>query len=255
MTKLWMLLFIFACTSPVSTRNGIKEEPLALAKDLLTAVRDNEDYEQYQEKIAALDFDYLVETLDADNKRLAFWMNIYNAYIQTILSEQPELFEDRKAFFSEPKVTVAGKELSFDDIEHGIIRRSQIKLAGGLIPNIFVGEYERKLRVDERDGRIHFALNCGAKSCPPVAVYEANRINEQLDESSKRFLKRTTEYDKEEKLAKVTPLFSWFRGDFGGLDGVDNYLQRYNIIEPGADPDLEFKKYDWTLDLGNYIQL
>ena len=251
-----MLLLIAACNSPMLTaQQGIKEDPLALAKDLLTAVRDNEDYEGYQEKMATLDFEYLAETLDNDKKRLAFWMNTYNAYIQTILSEQPELFEDRSAFFSEPKVTIAGEELSFDDIEHGIIRRSQIKLAGGLIPNIFPGKYERKLRTDERDGRIHFALNCGAKSCPPVAIYEADRLDKQLDESSKRYLQRTSEYDKEKKVAKVTPLFSWFRGDFGGLNDVKNYLQRYGVVEAGADPDLKFKDYDWTLDLGNYIEL
>ena len=111
------------------------------------------------------------------------------------------------------------------------------------------------MRTEERDWRIHFALNCGATSCPPVAIYEYERLNEQLDKSSKRYLTQTTEYNKEEKVAKVTALFSWFRGDFGGLDGAKNFLQRYGITEPGANPDLEFKDYDWTLDLGNYIDL
>ncbi len=255
MNKLWLLSIIFACATPTFNADGLEKDPIPLAKDLLTAIRDNEDYEQYQEDLANLDAKYLADALPTDEHKLAFWLNIYNAYIQSILMETPELFENRGDFFGEPRVTIAGEELSFDDIEHGIIRSSQNKLGGGFLGKLFVGKYEKMMRTEERDGRIHFALNCGAKDCPPVAVYEYERLNEQLDASSKRFLTKTTEYDKEKKVAKVTPLFSWFRGDFGGLDGVPNYLQRYGIIEPGADPELEFKEYDWTLDLGNYIEL
>ncbi|MEM9888243.1 MAG: DUF547 domain-containing protein [Bacteroidota bacterium] len=255
--KLLLFVFLGACTSNTlaSNEKGLEKEPLDLAKQLLERVRDEEDYEKVQSDLANLDFDYLHESLDTDEKKLAFWINIYNANVQLLLSENSDLFEDRSAFFSEPRVTIAGLALSFDDIEHGIIRRSQNKLTLGLIPKLFVPKYERKLRTEERDGRIHFALNCGAKSCPPVAIYEADRINQQLDKSSKRFLEKSSTYKAEENTAYVTSLFRWFRGDFGGLDGVKSYLVRYGIVEEGTDPSLSFEKYDWTLDLGNYVDL
>ena len=37
------------------------------------------------------------------------------------------------------------------------------------------------MAVDVIDFRIHFALNCGAKSCPPIAFYSYDKINDQLD--------------------------------------------------------------------------
>jgi len=255
MTKFMIILLLTACTSAEFVQDGIKKDPLQLAEDLLKAARYEQTADEIKTDLANLDFDYLHKALNTDEKKLAFWINIYNAHVQLFLTEKPELFEDRGEFFSSPKMPIAGKTLSFDDIEHGIIRRSQSKLTLGLIPKLFVNKYERKMRTQERDGRIHFALNCGAKSCPPVAIYEANRINEQLDISSKRFLENSSTYKEEENKAYVTALFSWFRGDFGGLDGVKDYLRRYEIIEENEDPSLSFKDYDWTLYLGNYIDL
>lgn len=254
-TKMMIVLMLTGCTSTEFVQEGIEKDPLQLAENLLKAARYEKPAEEIKTDLANLDFNYLHKSLNTDEKKLAFWINIYNAHVQLFLTEKPKLFEDRGAFFSSPRMPIAGKTLSFDDIEHGIIRRSQSKLTLGLIPKLFVNKYERKMRTEERDGRVHFALNCGAKSCPPVAIYETERINEQLDKSSKQFLEGSTTYEKEENKAYVTALFSWFRGDFGGLDGVKDYLRRYSIIEEDTDPSLSFKNYDWTLYLGNYIDL
>ena len=108
----------------------------------------------------------------------------------------------------------------------------------------------------KRDGRIHFALNCGAKSCPPVAVYEPHRIDEQLDRSSQLYLRDHPNYYAADDLVFVPVLFSWFRGDFGGFKGVKKgYLIPYKIIPQNTNPKLKFNSYDWTLSLGNFIEL
>ncbi|MEM9991994.1 MAG: DUF547 domain-containing protein [Bacteroidota bacterium] len=227
-----------------------------ISEALLEAIRYEKSTEDLQNQLAEVPLKILSKNLDTDERRLAFWMNTYNAYVQILLTKNPELFEDRGTFFKKPRMTVANQKMSFDDIEHGIIRASQSKYLLGLIPKFWgIEDYEKELRVKERDGRIHFALNCGAKSCPPIAIYAADRIDEQLNASSKAYLERTTEYKPEEDKAKVTPLFSWFRGDFGGLSGVKSYLRRYEIVPAGAQPSLTFKDYDWTLDLGNYVDL
>ncbi|MEO0332726.1 MAG: DUF547 domain-containing protein, partial [Bacteroidota bacterium] len=105
------------------------------------------------------------------------------------------------------------------------------------------------------DGRIHFALNCGAKSCPYIAVYDAIYMDEQLDEIAHQFLNRTSTYEPENEEVYVTSLFSWFRGDFGGKSGIRDYLRKYEVIPQEADPSLSFETYDWTLELGNYTDL
>ncbi len=227
-----------------------------LSKDLIKTARNKADYTSIKEQLAQVSPEVLAEELNSDQAKKAFWINVYNGFVQHLLMNNPELFEDRGAFFGEARVTIAGKKLSFDDIEHGIIRGSRVKWLLGLIKDPFAGKYERTFRVDKTDGRIHFALNCGAKSCPYVAAYDARFMDEQLDEIAGQFLNRTSTYKPDEEKVYVTSLFSWFRGDFGGKKGVKkNFLKKYNVIPKDADPDLEFDKYDWTLELGNYADL
>ncbi|MFZ1750641.1 MAG: DUF547 domain-containing protein, partial [Saprospiraceae bacterium] len=143
---------------------------------------------------------------------------------------------------------------SFADIEHGILRRSQHEYFLGYLTKLFPSSIEKMLRVQKRDWRIHFALNCGAKSCPPVAVYDVDRLDEQLNASAMSYLKTFTTYNKTENIASVTSLFSWFRGDFGGLAGIKTILKDRGLI-PDRSVRLKTSYYDWTLDLGNFISL
>ena len=253
---------LLACTSAQESPSSSSPSPdkeyphVELSKKLLQTAREKTDYTAIKEKLANVSKEVLAEELDNDEAKKAFWINVYNAYVQHLLTDNPKLFEDRGAFFGEPRVTIAGKELSFDDIEHGIIRGSRVKWLLGLIKDPFAGEYERTFRVDKTDGRIHFALNCGAKSCPYVATYDARFMDEQLDEIASQFLNRTSMYKPDEEKVYVTSLFSWFRGDFGGKNGIkDDFLKKYDVIPEDTDPDLEYDTYDWTLDLGNYTEL
>lgn len=232
------------------------EDVVQLSIDLLKATRNNKDTKTMIEQLKNISFEKLAGQLNNDTVKKTFWINLYNALVQISLKADPSLFEDRGSFFSSERVVVAGQPLSLDDIEHGIIRGSQSKLALGLAKKLFVPDYEKKLRVKQRDGRIHFALNCGAKSCPPVAIYMSDRLDEQLDKSTKKYLGETTTYLSAENEVRVTVLFSWFRGDFGGVDGVvEDYLKKYEVIPQDIDPSVKFKDYDWTLSLGNYIDL
>ena len=68
----------------------------------------------------------------------------------------------------------------------------------------------------------------------------------------KRYLKKKVEYKKNEEEVYVPALMSWFRGDFGGKDGVIQILKNYQLIPTDKDPDVEFLDYNWELDLDNY---
>ncbi|UWX53743.1 hypothetical protein NYZ99_11365 [Maribacter litopenaei] len=80
-------------------------------------------------------------------------------------------------------------------------------------------------------------------------------MDEQFAKGTSNYLKRTTEYDPKEKEAKVTTLFSWFRGDFGGTDGVKDILKKEGLIPTTKGIDLDYKNYDWTLKLDNFVTL
>lgn len=225
-----------------------------LAQDLLKAIKNNNSTEAIVKKIANADADKLDEELNTDAKKMAFWVNIYNAYIQVVLKENPSLYDDRNSFFKKDQINIAGYEVSFDKIEHGLIRSSTWKLSKGYLPKLFPGKFEKMFRLKNRDGRIHFILNCGAKDCPPVYIFDAATLNEDFDLVASDYLHRVTEVDKSKKKIKTTPLFQWFTGDFGvGKKGVKNLLQKYKVItEAENNFKVSYNGYDWTLDLGNF---
>jgi len=251
--KSFVLVF-FLLVSLCNAQAGKEVELNTLSELFLQKIKRGEDTKGIQEQLAKIELDVLVKNLKNDAQKLAFWVNIYNAFIQVTLTENPNLYENRGNFFSKDRITIAGYLISFDKIEHGIIRRSQSKLGLGYVKKGFPDKFERLLRVENPDYRIHFALNCGAKDCPPVAIYTPDKLNEQFAKSTALFLKRSSSYDAAAEEVYVTSLFSWFRGDFGGKDGVKNILQEQGII-PNVDVDLEYKDYDWTLALNHFIAL
>lgn len=231
--------------------NSQTNDFVRLSADLLETTRAKESTEELQKKLSSFTLQALADGLQSDDEKLAFWINIYNAYIQIILTEEPESYEDRRSFFKKPYIDMAGRTLSFADIEHGIIRRSAMELFLGYLTNPFAPGWEKDLRVKKRDYRIHFALNCGAKSCPPVAVYLDDQLDDQLDYMTKTYLGETTDYVEGKDLAKVVALFSWFRGDFGGGSGIRDILVTYEAT-PVRPDKVETKSYDWTLELDNW---
>lgn len=249
------MVFLIGCIAVKgqTTSNNINFNKLS--EEFLIKIKNNENTEDIQATFSNVSIETLVKALDTNDKKLAFWVNIYNAYIQVILQKNPDLYKDRSDFFKADQISFAGEMISFELIEHGIIRQSEWEYGLGFIGKLFPGEFEKKLRVDEPDYRIHFALNCGAKDCPPVAIYEWQRLDEQFAKSTANYLKRTTAYDSTKKEAKVTSLFSWFRGDFGGTSGVKDILKEQGLIPTTKGIDLDYKNYDWTLELDNFVTL
>ncbi len=244
----------------------IKEAPLSevtsqttsfnlLSEQFLERIIAGQDTEEIQEQLANTSIVELRDALKTDAQRYAFWINLYNAYIQVILREHPEDYEDRSAFFAKPQIPIAGELVSFAKIEHGILRKSQWELGLGYVRKWFTDTFERKLRVVKREYRIHFALNCGAKDCPPVAIYNPERLEEQLQKSTTQFLEKSTTYDAAKKEVSVTSLFNWFRGDFGGKSGIKKILKAHDLIPDSKGVDLRYTNYDWTLALDNFITL
>lgn len=224
-------------------QNQKSAKSLELAEQLITQVMAAEPTSDTEEKLQKLDFDRILTNLNTDLKKKVFWINIYNAYIQLILQKDDASFEDKNAFFSEKQILIAGVKFSFDDIEHGIIRGSKFKYGLGFVDNPFSDETIEKLQCEEVDERIHFALNCGAVSCPPVKIYTLNNYESEMEASTKSFLKAETTFLKVENIVITTRLFQWYQGDFE-LSVVD-YLKKYDAIPQWVEPEVEFSEYNW----------
>jgi hypothetical protein len=226
---------------------------IKLSQQLLYAVKTGEDSAtRWMQQLEKAEAGTLEQQLHNDDVKTAFWLNIYNTWVQWLLQQHPERYKNRSSFFTDKQIRLAGKSLSLDDIEHGILRRSRTKWSFGYIGKLFPGAFEKQFRVARVDKRIHFALNCGAKSCPPIAYYAPEKIHTQLDLATKNYLRGEVEYNAEKNVAYLPAIMSWFRADFDGKKGMRKLLRQYAIIPNEKQPKIRFKPYNWDLFLNNY---
>jgi hypothetical protein len=148
--------------------------------------------------------------------------------------------------------------VSLNFVEHRLLRRSRWLYGGGYLPVPRPGDFERRFRLDRCDPRIHFALNCGAASCPPVRGYDPGDLDAQLDEMTGAYLAATVAFEPGgivfDGVLSVPRLFLWYRGDWGRKPDVLRFLRRYDCVPEGVRPRLSYQPYDWSLQVGDFAQ-
>ncbi|OYR69698.1 DUF547 domain-containing protein [Halorubrum ezzemoulense] len=233
--------------SPVEAASGAAAEPAPVdaAREFLRAVRTDGDVDAARRRLDALP-PAALDVLDAA-EQLAFWINVYNAATGDALLDDPTRLSNRRRFFAASVVSVAGADLSLDEIEHGILRRSKWKYGLGYLPDPFPSAFVRRHRVADLDPRIHFAVNCGATACPAVFAYDPATVDEALDHAAETYLRGETVVA--DGTARVPRLMLWYRGDFGGRSGIRERLRRYGVIDADATPEIRYREYDWTPSL------
>lgn len=237
-----------AATAPIT---GIPGVPVALdlARALLDDVRSGRSDGGARTALAALDPVELAAALPDDPSRIAFWLNVYNAAVRSRLLADPARYQRRWRFFTSPAVTVAGQAMSPNAIEHGILRRSAFTVGLGYLRNPLPSPFERRLRVTRVDPRIHFALNCGARSCPPLAAWDPAMLDAGLERATAAYLGSEARRSSDGREVRVPRLLLWYRGDFGGTSGIRALLRQHAVIGAAETPRIRYGDYDWTLDL------
>jgi len=222
--------------------------PPALAAEFLAAVRRGEPTAEIRSALASLP-EAALAAMDHE-AATAFWLNVYNGYAQYHLDRKPSLYGSTRRFFGGKRIRVAGQQLSLDDIEHGLLRGSKTKYGLGYLPRPFPSAFERRQRLPEADPRLHFALNCGAASCPPILAYSAAGVDAELDLATASYLESEAEW--RDGTLYVPRLLLYYRGDFGGRAGIYAFLERHGLLQPGERPNVRYKPYDWSLERGQY---
>lgn len=253
--KLLLFIYFMALFNTIHAHSlSADTNYIMLSQQFLYSIRTGDSSNEYIQKLAIANREELNRQLSTDAEKKAFWLNIYNAFVQKLLTENSGKYKNRNSFFSLKQIVIAGRQLSIDDIEHGMLRRSKIKWGLGYLNKIFTSRFEKQFRVETLDNRIHFALNCGAKSCPPIAYYDADKMEMQLELAAKNYLRVEADYDENSGSIALPKIMSWFRADFGGKKGIRKLLRKYSIVPEKTDINIRFKKYDWTLFLNNYKQ-
>jgi hypothetical protein len=194
------------------------------------------------------------ESLDGRQTRLAFWINVYNALVfhGVVALEVKRSVREVRGFFRRVAYRVGEHAVTADDVEHGILRDNA---RHGLLRRrpFGPGDARRALAVRPADPRIHFAITCGAQSCPPIGVYRASAIEAQLDLAARNFLNQEVALDAR-GCVTCSRILRWYAGDFVAAGGLGPLLARYldagpvrAAVEHRARPCDTYRVYDWAL--------
>jgi hypothetical protein len=179
-------------------------------------------------------------------EQLAYWINVYNVNtVGTVLEGYPikslrDMSTDpviRLNVFKKERVPYNGKMLSLNDVENTYIREAF------------------------KDPRIHFAINCAARTCPPLRTeaYVGARVDAQLDEQTRMFLNgpfgvklKPTSKDLD---ISTTKIMDWFGDDWGNDGAKAAFIRRYVaadkqrlIDQANGKFDFDYDTYDWALN-------
>lgn len=248
-----------------------------------------------------------------ETTRKAFVLNVYNimityAFIKVGVGTLSSL--SRMAFFTQVAMQIGPNDYwTLDDLEHGILRGGANGTSKEGLSNsshhrrthgVGGGNNSRRrmqpttpapplaseqappisLSCSWVDCRIHFALNCGAKSCPPIRFFHAEKLDEELQLVSESFCEsdhviRVMMVEKDDKSCEshlyLSMIFKWYQQDFvkhkkdlprklleflrqGSRQRValEQMVERYEK-DPVRNPILiKYINYDWTVHASRY---
>jgi hypothetical protein len=209
--------------------------------------RDRHLLDNYRARLAAVS-ETTLKTWTRD-QQLAFWITAYNANVMaTIINHYPitrgaliglafpanSIWQIPGAF-KLARHRVAGRVRSLDNIEHDIVR-----------PGF-------------REPRVHMALVCAARGCPPLRAepFVSSRLNAQLDDQTRVYLSdrdHGLRWDPGAKRIAISSIFKWFADDFAASGGARGFVARHlgDPVLAAAVRDttngLRYLDYDWTLN-------
>jgi len=177
--------------------------------------------------------------------QFATWANLYNAAtIKVILDNYPvaSIRDIKSTFTLDPAalgggpwwsklVTVEGKQLTLNNIEHDILRKQF------------------------RDPRVHYAVNCASYGCPNLQrqAWRAATLDADLDKAARAYINHPRGAQVQAGALEVSSIYSWFKVDFGNTDeGVIQHLKKYASPELAAKLSAITKiasdDYSWALN-------
>ncbi len=183
---------------------------------------------------------YLLQYADATERlaegreKVASLINAYNAFtLKWILENYPtESIRALPDSWTEKRHIIGGKKVSLDEIEHDNLR----PLIGW---------------------RVHSAIVCAARSCPPLQpkAYTVENLDIMIDAVYSQWLGNpalNTFYPEKNKV-ELSLIFKWFEDDFKSLGGLKKILVKYSpkeyqIFIAEDNYKIGFRDYHWGLN-------
>ena len=245
LTGIILAILILAMELVLSPSTVVAKVDNSIYTNLLSRYlkKNRVDYDGFKREEALLDrYLSILSATNVDrlshNERFAFYINAYNAFtIKLILTKYPGInsIKEIGSFFSNPWsikfISLDRQTVSLDTIEHEFLRP------------IF------------KDTRIHFAINCASKGCPPLLnqPYEGETLEAQLNTMTRTFINDPKRTFLKDNTLFVSKIFKWFEEDFNGAPLLfirqyadDEFKKKLDRIGPKIK--LSYLDYDWTLN-------
>jgi hypothetical protein len=235
------LLFCFTLSlAAATTAFGQKSDWVASYNTLLGKYVTSGGVKYAEWKANAADMQAIQGVVDGISKenvsamgkqqQLAFYVNAYNAWIlHEALAKYPtaSVKDALFTFFIAKKITVAGELTSFKALEDNVIRK--------------LGE-----------PRVHFALNCASRSCPPLnrEAFTGPKLEEQIEKLAKDYVnsEKGVRYSAESKSAQLSKIFDWYKDDFKRDGGPLAFINKRRATAIPNDAKISYQEYDWGLN-------
>ncbi|MCK6264727.1 DUF547 domain-containing protein [Vibrio sp. ZSDE26] len=166
------------------------------------------------------------------DEQYSYWVNLYNALtVNLILDNYPtKSITKIGSFFSfgpwgQNIISIDGKELTLNDIEHRILRPIW------------------------NDPRTHYALNCASLGCPnlqPLA-FTAENTERNLEKAANGFINSDKGALVSSNTLRLSSIYEWFIADFGAEEDLFEHLSKYRGELSGYDGKVNYD-YDWKLN-------
>ncbi|MFV8322349.1 DUF547 domain-containing protein [Flavobacterium sp. LB3P21] len=212
-----------------------------LSEEILSVAKSGKDTVTLRRQLFYIRQAKLEKSLNTDELKKTFWINIYNAFYLITLKET----KLGKEIFNLKRIKISRAVFSLNDIEHGILRKYKFRIGYGYITNPFYCDFIKKLAVSKVDYRIHFALRSLELEKKTIDCFNCEEIEKQLTEVTNDFIRLETEFDNDSKTIRVSAFLLSYLRDFGGKKSVKKLLE--TIFERDLkEYKLRFKTYKRT---------
>tara|TARA_B100000749_G_scaffold280898_1_gene280809 strand:- start:2249 stop:3226 length:978 start_codon:yes stop_codon:yes gene_type:complete len=217
----------------------------------------------------------IIQSIGASNpetmnrsEQMAFYINAYNVFTVSLIIEkyiETEVQQSNGSFEKSIRNIPNDEGLPLDA---AVWDTFSWEINGQFLT---LNQIEKDILVPMGDARIHFAVNCASKGCPPLRseAFTAGELDSQLDEMSAFFVNNEFyslyDYIEEEQFGEmeISQIFEWYSEDFenhqgGQFNSVRSFIVHYldqeaiefdkrEILDPNKW-EIFFYNYDWTLN-------
>ncbi len=191
------------------------------------------NYKGFKSDVAKLD-NYLktladnpIENSWSKGEKMAYWINAYNAFtVKLIVNNYPVKsitdLENGKPW-DKKWIKLGSKTYSLNNIENDILRPTY------------------------KDARIHFAVNCAAKSCPPLLnkAWTSRNLESNFEGQAKSFINNKAYNKVGASEIEISKIFEWYAVDFGD---IVSYVNKYASTKATNKAKVKYMEYNWDLN-------